>query len=119
MKTKLGITILIISIFLTSCVQKTYVRIVVFTLNATEIKDIKKVGIRGNDKPLSWDYDTEMKFFPSENLYKITTIFKTGYKFTEVKFVINDKFEFENEDNRKVNFSKNDTTFYKVKFNKR
>ena len=73
----------------------------------------------GKDKPLSWDYDTEMKFFVKDSMYKVTNTFETGYKFTEVKFTVNDKFENENEDNRRVVFSDNDTTFYKVKFNKK
>ena len=60
-----------------------------------------------------------MKFSPKENLYKVTTTFETGYKFTEVKFVVNDTFEFQNQDNRRVDFSEKDTTFYNTKFNKR
>ena len=53
MKTKLAITALLFSLLLTSCVQKSYKKTVVFTLDASEIKNIKKVGLRGNDKPLS------------------------------------------------------------------
>ena len=33
--------------------------------------------------------------------------------------MINDNLEFENEDNRRINFSQADTTFYKATFNKR
>ena len=119
MKTILVISALLLSLLFTSCVQKSYKKTVVFTLDVSEIKNIKKVGIRGKDKPLSWDYDTEMKFSPKENLYKVTTTFETGYKFTEVKFVVNDTFEFQNQDNRRVDFSEKDTTFFKAKFNKR
>ena len=119
MKNIVTIIAIAFSLLVTSCVQKTYKKTVVFTLDVSKIKNIKKVGIRGNDKPLSWDYDTEMKFSPKENLYKVTTTFETGYKFTEVKFVVNDTFEFQNEDNRRVDFSEKDTTFFKAKFNKR
>lgn len=119
MKTIVVITALLLSLLFTSCVQKSYKRTVVFSLDVSEIKEVKKVGIRGNDKPLSWDYDTEMKFSPKDSLYKVTASFETGYKFTEVKFVINDNFEFQNEDNRRVIFSEKDTTFFKAKFNKR
>jgi len=119
MKTILAITALLLSLLLTSCVQKSYKRIVVFTLDASEIKNIKKVGIRGNDKPLSWDNDTEMKEIKKDSLYQIIITGETGYKFTEVKFVVNDTFEFQNEDNRRVVFSEKDTTFFKAKFNKR
>jgi len=89
-----------------------------FSLDVSEIKGVKKVGIRGNNKPLLWDYDTEMKFSPKDNLYKIITTFETGYKFTEVKFVINDNFEFQNEDNRRIVFLKRHY-FFNAKFNKR
>lgn len=119
MKTIITITAIILLLLEISCVQKTYKKTVVFTLDVSETNNIKKVGIRGNDKPLSWDYDTEMKEIKKDSLYQITITGETGYKFTEVKFVVNDTFEFENEDNRRVNFSEKDTTFYKAKFNKR
>lgn len=119
MKNIVTIIVILLSLLLTSCVQKSYKRTVVFTLDASEINDVKKVGIRGNDKPLSWDYDTEMKEIKKDSLYQIIITGETGYKFTEVKFVVNDTLEFQNEDNRRVLFSEKDTTFYNAKFNKR
>lgn len=119
MKNKLAITAILLSLFLTSCVQKTYKKTVVFRVDVSEIKNIKKVAIRGNDNPLSWEYDTEMKVVKKDSVYEITTIFETGYQFTEVKFVVNDSTEFQNEDNRRIDFSKKDTTYFKAKFNKR
>ncbi|MDI5886900.1 hypothetical protein [Flavobacterium yafengii] len=119
MKTKLAIIIIIIllSLILTSCVQKTYQKTVVFTLDASEIKNIKNVGIKGNDKPLSWSKSSEMRTIKKDSLYQLTTTFETGYTFTEIKFIVNDSLEFENQDNRRVNFSTTDTTFYRAKFN--
>ena len=117
MKTKLAIIALLLSLILTSCVQKTYQRIVVFTLDASEIKNIKTVGIKGNDKPLSWSKSSEMRAIKKDSLYQLTITFETGYTFTEIKFMVNDSLEFENKDNRRVNFSTTDTTFYKAKFN--
>lgn len=119
MKNKVAITALLLALFLTSCVQKTYKKTVVFTVDVSEIKNIKKVGIRGNDKPLSWDFDTEMKVVKKDSVYEITTIFETGYQFTEVKFVVNDSIEFQNEDNRRIVFSEKDTTYFYAKFNER
>jgi hypothetical protein len=118
MKTKLAISLSIL-VLLSSCVQKTYKKTVVFRLDTSEIKEVKKVGIRGNDKPLTWDYDTEMKAIKKDSLYEITVTFETGYKFTEAKFVVNDAFEFQNEDNRKVVFSEKDTCTYNATFNRR
>lgn len=119
MKNIVTIIAIVFSLLVTSCVQKTYKKTVVFTLDVSEIKKVKKVGIRGNNKPLSWDYDTEMKAIKKDSLYQVTITGETGYKFTEVKFVVNDTFELQNEDNRRVLFSEKDTTFYKAKFNKR
>lgn len=117
MKTKLAIIALLLSLILTSFVQKTYHKIVVFTLDASEIKNIKNVGIKGNNKPLSWSKSSEMRAIKKDSLYQLTITFETGYTFTEIKFMVNDSLEFENQDNRRVNFSTTDTTFYKAKFN--
>lgn len=117
MKTNLAIIALLLSLILTSCVQKTYHKIVVFTLDASEIKNIKNVGIKGNNKPLSWSKSSEMRAIKKDSLYQLTITFETGYTFTEIKFMVNDSLEFENQDNRRVNFSTTDTTFYKAKFN--
>lgn len=119
MRIIINLSILFILFLFSSCVQKSHKRIVVFTVDVSDVKNVKKVGIRGKEKPLSWDYDTEMKEVKKDSLYQITLSGETGYKFTEVKFVVNDTFEFQNEDNRRVVFSEKDTTFYNAKFNKR
>ncbi|WP_395061157.1 hypothetical protein [Flavobacterium sp.] len=119
MKNILVTTSLLLTLLVTSCVQKSYKKTVVFTLDVSKIKSIKKVGVRGNDKPLSWDYDTQMKEIKKDSLFQITITGETAYKFTEVKFVVNDTFEFKDKDNRRVIFSEKDTTFYNAKFNKR
>ena len=116
MKTKLAI-LLLLSLILTSCVQKTYQKTVVFTLDASEKKNIKNVCLKGNDKPLSWSKSSEMRTVKKDSLYQLTTTFETGYTFTEIKFIVNDSLEFENQDNRRINFSTKDTTFYRAKFN--
>jgi hypothetical protein len=120
MKTTPNIIALLLCILLTSCVQKTYKRTVVYTLDVSKIKNIKKVGIRGNDKPLSWDNDTEMKEIKKDSLYQTTITTNTGYKFTEVKFVVNEQFELENKENRRVIFdAKKDTTKVFFTFDKK
>ena len=119
MKTKTILLTLVLSLFLTNCVQKTIKKTVVFRLNIANMAEIKKVGIKGKDKPFSWDYATEMKIIKKDSLYELTTAFETGYTFTEVKFMVNDSLEFNNQDNRRVDFATTDTTFYEVTFNKR
>ncbi|MFV8357553.1 hypothetical protein ACNQGB_15370 [Flavobacterium sp. XS1P32] len=119
MKTATVFLTLLLFITLTSCVQKTYKRTVVIRLKTSNIGVIKKVGIKGKDKPFSWDYATKMKIIKKDSLYELTTTFETGYTFTEIKFMVNDSLEFENQENRRVDFSQGDTTFYNATFNKR
>lgn len=118
MKNRLFFLGTIITLCFVSCVQKTYKKTVVFTLDVSEVKNVQKVGIRGNNNPLSWEYDTEMKEVKKDSVYQITITGETGYKFTEVKFVVNDVFELQGKDNRRVVFSEKDTTVYNAKFNK-
>ena len=119
MKTATVFLTLLLFITLTSCVQKTYKKTVVLRLNTSNIGVIKKVEIKGKDKPFSWDYATKMKIIKKDSLYELTTTFETGYTYTEIKFMVNDSLEFENQENRRVDFSQVDTTFYNETFNKR
>jgi putative oxidoreductase len=105
-------------VLLTSCVQKSYKRTVVFTLDVSKMKDIKKVGIRGNDKPLNWDTDFEMIPIKKDRLYRAVITGETGYLFTEVKFTVNGDFELKEKDNRKVVFQSKDTTYYNATFDR-
>ncbi len=113
-----GLLILAVLSFI-SCVQKTFKKTVVFTLDVSEIKNCKSVGIRGNDQPLSWDKDLKMKEIKKDSLFEITVSGETAFQFTEVKFVVNGVFELQNNNNRRIYFDKEkDTTYYKAKFNR-
>jgi hypothetical protein len=52
----------------------------------------------------------------ADSFYTVTVTFLTGYKFTEVKFVVNDEFELKDKDNRRVEYSDSDTTAYHAVF---
>ena len=109
----------LVAIFiLSSCVQKSNEQKVVLLLDVSDVKGVKSAGVRGNDKPFSWDYDTEMEVIKKDSLYKKTFIIKTGYLFTELKFTVNGNFEFKDKDNRRIYFNKNGLTIYKAKFDK-
>jgi hypothetical protein len=101
---------------LTSCVHKTKKHTLTLLLDVSEVKNIKKVGIRGNDKPFSWDNDTEMVVVKKDSLYKKTYSFETGRICTEIKFTVNGNFELQNKQNRKIYFNQNGETVYKTKF---
>lgn len=118
MRTIINLSIVFLLLLFSSCVQKSYKRTVVFMLDVSKEKNVKKVGIRGNDKPLSWETDFGMKEIVKDSLYQATITEETGYLFTEIKFTVNDNFEFQNQDNRRIIFdTKKDTTFYKASFN--
>jgi hypothetical protein len=99
-----------------SCVQKSSKKTVIVKLNVVGLKDIKSVGIRGSQKPLSWENDLELKPIIKDSLYEASFSLITGYKFTEGKFTVNGNFELNDKDNRRIIFSENDTTIYEAKF---
>ena len=103
---------------LTSCVQKTKNQYVTLLLDVSGNKDIKSVGVRGSDKPFSWDYDTEMQVVKKDSLYKKTFEINTGRLCTELKFTINGNFELKDQENRKVYFNQSGETVYKATFEK-
>ncbi len=102
---------------LTSCVQKSYERTVIFTLDVSKVKNIKTVGLRGEGKPLSWENDLVMKAIKKDSLYTVSVTAVTGYKFVDVKFVVNGEFELQNKSNRRVFFNENGITNYDAVFN--
>ena len=103
---------------LSSCVQKTKKHSITLLLDISGKKNVKTVGIRGNDKPFSWDFDTEMEVVKKDLLYKKTFEIETGRLCTELKFTVNGNFELQDKNNRKVYFNQNGKTIYKAKFDK-
>jgi PBP1b-binding outer membrane lipoprotein LpoB len=108
--------ILFAIVILTSCVQKTKKHSVTLLLDVSAMKDIKSVGVRGNDKPFSWDNDVEMEVVKKDSLYKTTFTIETGRICTEIKFTVNGNFELQDKNNRKIYFNQNGETVYKAKF---
>jgi PBP1b-binding outer membrane lipoprotein LpoB len=112
-------SIVLISLLLLSlpgCVQKSYKKIFVITLSVPNKNDITSVGIRGQGKPLTWDYDFEMQPIVKDSSYTATISAITGYKFTEIKFTVNGDFELKGQPNRRIYFNDNDTTYYEAVF---
>ena len=120
MKTILISVALASALFVTGCVQKSYKRVVVLTVDVSKEKDVKTVGIRGSGNPLNWDTDYPMNEIVKDSLYRAIVTAKTGYLFAEIKCTVNGNFELQNEENRRIVFDvKNDTTFVNLVFNKR
>lgn len=108
--------VLLSMVALVSCVQKTTRKTVVFSVHVTD-DATKSIGVRGNDKPLTWERDSVLRL-TGPGTYGTAITYNTGYKFTEVKFTQNGEFELGNEANRRILFAEQDTTFYEATFNK-
>lgn len=118
LKNSKTLLVIVLLCCLTNCVQKTSHKTVIFILKVDGIKNIKSVGVRGKDKPLSWDSNFDLVPIKKDSIYKATVSYNTGYKFTEVKFVVDGEFELRNDSNRKINFSEKDTIIFYAEFNK-
>ena len=108
-------TLVLLLVITTSCVQKSYKQTVVLMLDVKGIKNIKSVGVRGENQPLNWNSDYKMTL-SKDSVYTATIIGETGYLFSEFKFTINDDFELKEKPNRRVYFDKDRMTIYKAKF---
>lgn len=119
MKSIIAFTLFMLTILLSSCVQKTHKRIVVITLDASKVDTIQTVGIRGNGKPLSWETDYPMEEVVKDSLYKAVITTEIGYLFAEGKCTVNGNFELLDKPNRRIEFdTKKDTTFVHFVFDK-
>jgi hypothetical protein len=116
MKNYLSLVIIFSITLINACVQPSSKKTVVVRLNVQGQKDIKTVGIRGGEKPLSWDADLALKPIKVDSLYECTFTILTGYKFTEAKFTVNGNFELNDQPNRRIVFSQKDSTIYTATF---
>jgi putative oxidoreductase len=81
--------------------------------------EIKEVGLRGQGGPLKWGKDFPLTKTAQEGIYTAELSAETAYKAVDVKFTINQEFEFDNEANRTVTLDPSHTTTYKAVYNKR
>jgi hypothetical protein len=113
------IATLISAALLVGCVQPTYKRVVKINLLTPNKTNIKNVGIKGNSKPLSWKKDLTMNVVAKDSLYTFVSTIETGYKYFEFKCTLNDTMELEDQPNRRINFTEQDTTIVNITFNKK
>ncbi|MBC6698771.1 hypothetical protein [Hymenobacter sp. BT190] len=105
---------------LPGCVQPAHDKTVVYELDVRGLPNVRQVGLRGRDKPLSWDQDLQlMPVGPDSSLYRATVTTHTGFLITEVKFTVNGEFELKEAENRRIVFGPGDTTVYRARFNAR
>jgi hypothetical protein len=112
------LTLVIVVLLFSHCVQKSYPKTVVFTLTLKDKKDVSSVGIRGNGKPLSWEEDYLMTELIKDSVYTASITTVTGYAWGEVKFTVNGEFELKNQENRRITLKENDTVRYNAVFDR-
>ena len=111
------IALALAGLLLPGCVQKAADKTVVYLLDVSGHPNVGLVGLRGRDKPLSWDYDLQLTPIKKDSLYRAVVTTHTGYKATEVKFTINGDYELKEKDNRRIEFGAEDTAVYRARFN--
>lgn len=105
------------------CVQPAFDRMITYELDVSRVPGARTVGVRGADRPLSWDQDVAMRPVVPESLYVVTVTYHTGYLATDVKFTVNGEFELAEQENRRVRVvptvTGGDTTVVHAVFNQR
>lgn len=100
-----------------SCVQETFKRKVVFTVDARNLENIESISIRGNFQPLNWNENFQLVDDDGDSIYSARIVFLSPYEYLEFKFVKNeDVFELNGKDNRKLEFKDREEMEYKAVF---
>ncbi|RZN78352.1 MULTISPECIES: hypothetical protein [unclassified Winogradskyella] len=83
------------------------------------IKNVKTVGVRGSNLPLSWKETLFLDDKNNDGTYKTTLNLNTANYDIEFKFIKNDSiFELEKQNNRNIVFEyKPESIIYKTSFN--
>ncbi|WBO85914.1 DoxX family protein [Hymenobacter yonginensis] len=105
----------LLALLLPGCVQPAHDKTVVYLLNVSGHGPVKQVGLRGRDKPLSWEQDLVLTPVVPDSLYRAVVTTYTGYRTTEVKFTLNGDFELAGADNRRIEFGLGDTVTYRAR----
>lgn len=111
--------VVIISGLYPSCVQETHLKTVHFKLDMSELSNVSSVGIRGAFTENPWNETILFTDLNNDGIYEGTIKKKTAQNEVEFKFVKNEKFELENQNNRTIKFEyKPETIIYEAVFNK-
>ncbi|MBO3116449.1 hypothetical protein J4050_06805 [Winogradskyella sp. DF17] len=109
--------IILSSLLLSSCVQKTPQKTITVILDMTTLENPRQVGIRG-EYPLSWEETTYLEDTNGDKIYEGEFTIYTANNGIEFKFVNNNnQFELTDQPNRSLSFEyKPETIIYKAKF---
>lgn len=101
-----------------SCVQETHTKTVTFKVDMSTVENPQNVGIRGNFTDNSWSDTVPLTDDNNDGIYEGTFSQKTAVNGIQFKFVNNDEFELDGQDNRRIVFEyKPETIVYEAIFN--
>ena len=104
MKTTQYITVILLILFLSSCVQQCHDKIVTFKVDMRQVEQIESVGIKGNLPPLSRDEILPLTDDNNDGIYEAKITINTAKNQLYFKFTKNGEVELKNQDNRVLNF---------------
>lgn len=119
MKAIIYLLILLTILIVSSCVQETKPKTIHFKLDMKGVEAISKVGVRGGEKPLSWEETLLLTDDNNDSIYEGTIKLNSASFGIEFKFVNqNDQFELHEQKNRGIKFEyRPETIMYEAVFN--
>ncbi len=108
----------ILALTLVSCVQKAYERKVELTLRLPKKQAVTTIGVYGSGNPLSWQQPLALEPIIADSVYRVTFTSKTGYLQNELKFMVNDQWELNNQPNRILKYNTEGVTKMEVVFDR-
>lgn len=101
-----------------SCVQNEHVKTVTFKVDMSGVQPIGEVGLKGEFTNPSWKKTIPLTDDDHDGIYETTLSQTTAVSATEFKFVHNEVYELQNQDNRVLYFEyKPETLTYTAVWN--
>ena len=100
MKTLQIIILLTLVSILSSCVQETHLKIIHFKVDMSNVENIFNPGIKGQFTNPSWQETITLTDKDGDSIYEATVKVQTAQNSIEFKFVNNDTYELQNQNNR-------------------
>ncbi len=110
--------VLIVSVFLYSCVQETYPQNIMFEVDARGL-EFDSLSVRGDFPPLDWDTNIRLEDPDGDSIFTKEIILQSPYTFFQFKCVMDETFELFDQPNRRVDFEEDMSTEVRIRYNKK
>ncbi|MGV6830037.1 MAG: hypothetical protein ACWA5P_00555 [bacterium] len=100
-KTVISLAIIVIC---SSCVQETHLKKITFKVDMTEVDSIINPGVKGQFSSPSWEVMTPLTDNDNDGIYEATVELQAAHYGINFKFVNNDEYELEIQNNRLIKF---------------